>query len=68
MIEERFAKWLKLEQEAGEFSMDDLRGALFDDDAIELLWADFAKWHREDLVELVREQIKAFMKKGPKHN
>lgn len=62
MIEDKFRKWAESELECG-FSKKDMSSALIDDGIAWEWWIDFAKWHREDMVELVRIQIKAILKK-----
>lgn len=66
MIESSFQKWIQ--QELLEmYTIDELKLLLTDDDEAKLVWDDFSKWHREDFVELVQEQIRAFLKKPRKN-
>lgn len=66
MIESSFQKWIQ--QELLEmYTIDELKLLLTDDDEAKLVWDDFSKWHRDDFVELVQEQIRAFLKKPRKN-
>ncbi len=62
MIEDQFRKWAQSELECG-YSKEDMSSTLIDDDAAWEWWDDFSKWHRDELVELVRIQIKAILKR-----
>lgn len=62
MIEDRFRKWVQFEIDNG-YDLEFLHSTLSDDDDADSLWEEFSVYHRQDLIELVREQIKAIWKK-----
>lgn len=62
MIEDRFRKWLILEMD-GVYVIDDLKHSLTDKHYAEEMWEDFSRYHRNDFVELVIDQVKALLKK-----
>jgi hypothetical protein len=62
MIENLFHKWLKSEVDV-EYDMDDLKSAITDDDWADSLWEEFSIYHRQYFTELVREQVRAILKK-----
>ncbi len=62
MIEAKLKKFIKEEIESGQVPIKYFSKALTNnDDAIDI-WKEFASWHREDLRELVRDQIKSILR------
>ncbi len=63
MIEDIFRKWVEFELDHGCYGMDDLKSCLDDDDDADVFWDEFEKYHCEGFRELVRQQVKAILKK-----
>ncbi len=66
MIEDRFRKWINLQLD-GVYDYSDLNYALTDDDYAEDMWEGFSVYHRQELIELVRQQIRGILKKQQQH-
>ncbi len=64
MIEDVFRKWLIVEIDVGEYESKDLFEILTDEDEAEDVWDRFEMTHRYPLIDLVRTQVKAVLKKG----
>lgn len=66
MIEAKLKKWISEEIEDGVSTPEWFSKALIDDDYAADVWREFASWHRDDLCEIVRQQVKAVLKKNKK--
>jgi hypothetical protein len=63
MIEAKLKKWIEDEIEHRIVSPACFSKALTDNDYAIDIWREFASWHRDELRESVRRQIKAILKK-----